>query len=650
MTIHYNLHRFGQDQFAVGHLINGDLPTDDEKRWEILDAPRYHIKKLLDEHLRAQAALRSCRDTGQPFVLFLRSFSSEHSGTRTEGFVGSQFSLHSVEFQQRIKLRLEDDKIPLVKLHGGSDGFFSDFGEEAKVLSTHAQNWEMVARELIQAASAIVFLVSHTTAGVVEEFNLIRESNQLERCLVVLLQSSDTADHASADIEGLRGGLADFPHVFELHQGMIVSPKSESESMDATLTKLLHDARTHAPLQQSLDVEFTYLEPGFTESQDFAETETFIWRQLRLLRVMFEDTYWAALKSHGIAFEHFTFPAPWTVAHQVYGLAIATADFRAIRESLSILSLLYIFRGADFALVIRPLAAQYGELAAQIFRAGEPDTEARYASGPDPLELPSKIAVAIQLFRLADKAGRDQDPESAIYLYQAAVICALRATDCDDPERRWIVANMCQAWATFQGASVQVEWAVTNYRFAVTLYRELAAADPDRYASDLALSLNNFGGLHFRRRDFSEAKATFVEALEIRRAAPSESKSYLVDLHTSLANLGLLRVEMGELESARTIYNEALAVCEKRLISDPTALADLTRLQGWMSVCLARIPGAADEAVEYAQRAADTLAKMSDVSPESVAGLREILDQALRARAESQEQSTGAQASRPKST
>ena len=76
MTIHYNLYRFGQDQFAVGHLINGDLPDNDEERWAILDAPRYHIKKLLNEHLRAQAALRSCRETGKPFFLFLRSFSA----------------------------------------------------------------------------------------------------------------------------------------------------------------------------------------------------------------------------------------------------------------------------------------------------------------------------------------------------------------------------------------------------------------------------------------------------------------------------------------------------------------------------------------------------------------------------------------------
>ena len=628
MTIRYNLHRFGNDEFAVGHLINGDLPTDDEERWRIVDAPRYHIQKLLDEHLRAQAALRDCRDSGRPFVLFLRSFSSEHKGTRIQGFVAGSFSMHSVAFQQWLKLFLEDEGIPILKLHGGSDGLLSDMGNEAKVLSTHSSNWKAVASELVQAASVIVFLVSHMTAGVVEEFNLIREFDQMHRCLLVLLDPSDTFVPESDDTKSIRARLADFPNVFELdphrHATLYL------ENLRPTLTGLLHGARTQAPLERAIHADFTYLEPGFTDSEDFATTETYIWRQLRLLRVMFEDTYWAALKSHGIAFQHFTFPGAWKVAHQVYGLAIATADFQAIREALSYLSLLYVFRGADFALVMNPLAAQYGELEAQIVRAGEPETEARYASGPDPLKLSAKIGVAIELFQHAEKFGRTQDAETAIYLYQAAVICALRAKDSDDRKRHWIIANMCRDWAMFQ-ASADLEWAVTNCAFAVTLFRDLAAADSDRCAPDLALCLNNLGSLHFRQRDFSAAAAAFVEALEIRRALPSESENYLLNLYTSLANLGLLRVEVGELDSARALYSEALAACERRMSSEPAAIVDLTRLQGWMSLCLARVPDARSEGFVYAQRAADNLATVSQISPESAAALRELVDEALRA-------------------
>lgn len=394
---------------------------------------------------------------------------------------------------------------------------------------------------------------------------------------------------------------------------------------------LLQESRSKARLEQALNAEFTYLEPGFTDSEDFATTETYIWRQIRLLRVMFDDTYWAALKSHGIPFQHFTFPGAWKVAHQIYGLAIATADFRAIREALSYLYLLYIARGADFALVIPHLAAQYGELAANIFPAGEPDTEARYASGPDPFKLPAKIGLAIELFQLAETAGRRQDSETAIYLYQAAVICALRSTDRDDRERRWIIANMCRDWAKFQGGTPQLVWAVTNCAFAVRLFRDLGEADPDQYIRDLALCLNNLGSLHFRQRDFSAAEAAFVEGLEIRRTIASESGDYLVDLYTSLANLGLLRAELGELDAARALYSEALAVCEKRLSFDPTAIVDLTRVLGWMSLCLAKVPDTAHEGLVYAQRAAGNLATVSQVSPDSEAGLRELVDTALRA-------------------
>lgn len=635
MTIHYNLYRFGPDEFAVAHLINGDFPEDDEERWKIVDAPRYRIQRLLDEHLRAQTVLRDYQQSGKPFVLFLRSFSSEHKPerlTHEKGqVVGTQFSLHPVVFQQWLKLQVS---VPIVKLHGGSDPLLSDRGDQetlassASVLSTHSANWKAVAEELIQAAPAIIFLVSHLTAGVVEEFDLIRKSGRMDRCLVVVLDAS-TLVGGPGDVMQIRTRLADFPSVFELR-----TPDSYPTELGAALTGLLQDPKSEASLNQALNAEFTYLEPGFTESEDFAWTERRIWRQLRLLRVMFDETYWAALRSHGIAFEHFTFAGAWEVAHKIYGLAIATMDFRAIREALSYLGLLYIFRGADYALVFPHLAAQYSELAAKIFPTREPDTEAQYASGPDPLKVPAKIDTAIKLVELAETAGSRQDSETAIYLYQAAVICALRSTDGDDRERRWIIANMCRDWATFQGTTPELEWAVTNCGFAVKLFRDLAAADPDQYKGGLALCLNNLGSLHFRQRRFPAADAAFVEALDIRRKIPSESEDYMVDLCISLSNLGLLRVEVGELDSGRALYSEALAVCEKRLSSDPKAIVDLTRVQGWMSLCLAQAPDTAHQGLAYAQRAASNLARVSQVSPESEPGLRKLVDAAVRATSE----------------
>ena len=40
----YNLYRFGVDEFAVGQLINGDFPDDDEERWNIIKATEFHIR------------------------------------------------------------------------------------------------------------------------------------------------------------------------------------------------------------------------------------------------------------------------------------------------------------------------------------------------------------------------------------------------------------------------------------------------------------------------------------------------------------------------------------------------------------------------------------------------------------------------------
>jgi tetratricopeptide (TPR) repeat protein len=58
---------------------------------------------------------------------------------------------------------------------------------------------------------------------------------------------------------------------------------------------------------------------------------------------------------------------------------------------------------------------------------------------------------------------------------------------------------------------------------AVTTYRELAAANPDRYRPDLARALNNLGILFSELGRSPEAEAARSEALAIRTSASSES-------------------------------------------------------------------------------------------------------------------------------
>ncbi|MEO6038776.1 MAG: tetratricopeptide repeat protein [Saprospiraceae bacterium] len=627
MPINYNLYRFGVDEFAVGHLINGDFPTEDEARWRIVDAPRYHIERLLNEHLRAQEVLRTCKDSGTPFVLFLRSFSSEQKNIREEKDVFSRVSFHSISFQKWIKDQLAERNIPLVKLHGGSDGFYSGTENEANILSTHAYNWKSVAEELIKAASAIVFLVSHVTAGVAEEFDLIRKFTQEDRSLVVWLDPSETPDPASSDSLQIEKTLADFPHVFQLNnKGEIVSPNQ----FISLLQLRLKDAATTQPIEHSPTAVFTYLEPDFIASEEYHTTERIIWKGLRLLRVVFEDTYWAALKAHGISFQHFKFPQYWIIAHQMYGLAIAAADFKAIREALRYLSILYIFRGADFALLIDPLAAKYDQLARQIFLPSEPDLEEKYTPEKDVLKFPAKLDVAIKIFEYAQEADKERDLETAMHLYQAAVIIALKSDDTDANYRNWVIANMCRDWAGFQTGANQPLWAVTNSAFAVKLFRDLVATDSAQYLQYLAPSLNDLGTRQFNLQYYTAAELAFEEALAIRRTLPTDLENYSVDVYNSLANLALLKVELGKTSIARALYNEALAVCEKEVSSNPRRMGDLIRLQCWMCICVSKIPDAGEETKHFGELTAYNFARFSTMYPDEAANYTEFVKEASR--------------------
>ena len=577
MAFHFDLHRFGIDEFAVGHLINGDLPDDDRTRWKILQAPCYRIGRLLDEHQRAQAALRDCQATGRPFVLYLRSFSAEHCGQRVDGEVLGEFSLRAPALLDRLADHLATTGTPIVKLHGGADGLVSSEGDDAKVLSTDDAHWRPVAAELVQAAAAIVFLVGGLSAGVAEELALIRAARRQDRCLVVRLDPADAPGEAPSAAAAATDGLADFPVLFTLRGDALV-PAGASDAVGGApepwLDSLLAGARTTAPLDNALGATFTYLEPAFTRSEDHAAAERQLWQQLRVLRSTLDPTYWSTLEAHGIPFAHFTSHGPWALAHRLYGLAIATADFAAIREALRGLRLLAMYRGATFAAALGPLSARYAALATRIFPDGPPDTEAQHTPGPDPLTLRRSMDIALKLFEYAEAAAGHEDADNALYFYQTAVISALRATDRPEAERQWIAANMCRDWARFL-AKAQPAWAAANGRLAAELFRDLAHDDPVRYRPDLALSLNNLGALHFAQQDLAAADQAWGEALAIRRALPADDDDACQRLTLLLANVAMLRAAQGQAGTAQALRDEALAAAARASPARAAALRGL---------------------------------------------------------------------------
>lgn len=633
MAIHYNLHRFGVDEFAVGHLINGDLPDDEDGRWNVIDAPRYRIEKLLAEHVLAQNTLRQCRDADRPFLLFLRSFAAENKAERAGQAISSLITPHSKRFQEWLAFRLMDRSVPIIKLFGGSDTLFlaPSFpgAPDTGVLSTHADNWLEVVSELVSAASAIVFLVSHLSEGVALELGQIRSRECQDRCLIVLMDPQKTFSRdVGGDVATLKRTFHDFPNVFELNPSRESSlPSATSEAFRSCLEESLQHARAAAALNQSIDAEFSYLEPDYFLSDDYADTERFLWKELRRLRAVFHNTYWAALKARNISYRELRFDTEWLPAHRAYGLAIATADFGAIQAALFPLELLYTVRGSLYAFNIQALRHQYKELADKCMPSGTRDTESQYTDQKDPLMLPASQDAALRVFEYAETAAQHKNLDIANYLYQVAVNIALECDDRHETNNKWMLSRMTHDWAQFQARTNLAKWAVINYRFSLSLGRELGESDPERFLPEAALCLNNLGTLHYRLGNLDACEAAFQEAVDIRRRRPLDSEKYHENLGHSLMNLGMVTAARGARETARDCYKESIRVTAERLPKEPSAIVDLAHRQILLAHCLATMPGAEQDTQDAVDTAKETLLKVAVVNPEAARQFEAALSQ-----------------------
>lgn len=606
MTQVYNLYRFGIDEFAVGHLINGDFPTDDEARWRVLKAPEYHIRRLLNEHRRAQLAIADAVRTRRPFVLYLRSFSSEFAGMREGQAVAGLVDLNSMKFQSWIRRFLDARAAPLIRLHGGSDGFHAG-DEDVCVLSTHSENWEAVAEELIEHAGAIVFLLSDLNPGVRLELERIRAQNRCEHCVVAIPNDDDAPRDPpaqSARSEEIRAHVADFEHVFVLpHESR---EGDEIEGVKTALQCILDAAPPPAACPETQAAGFTYLERDFTESEAYERTQAQIWTMMRELRVFVDDAYWRAIQDYGVSIAHLNFDNAWKAAHQIYGLAIAVADFHAIAEALQHLFKLSLRRNADLALLIPTLKAQYHELANDICEGPPADTEQSHGSGAELMSLPTDVNTAIRLYELACKKS---NPGLASLLYFAALIYALKAEH-GEQDPRWIAANIAQDWATWQFAKQFEHWGIANLELAVAIFRRLADEDPGEYKTALGRGLNNLGKHFLDLGDAAKAESALREALSIRRELGAATKEDTVNLYNGLGNLAWLLATTQREDQALELYDEALAVCRLFVCAHPEAASDSVRLQAWRAQALAALP----DRLPDAARAADAAERELDAA------------------------------------
>jgi len=93
-----------------------------------------------------------------------------------------------------------------------------------------------------------------------------------------------------------------------------------------------------------------------------------------------------------------------------------------------------------------------------------------------------------------------------------------------------------------------LESAVTSYRLALAIYRELDL--PDR----IALTLRHIGDILVELKRFEPAGRSFDEALAIYRANP---KTAPLELANAVRGFAVLKTELGETDSARALWKEA---------------------------------------------------------------------------------------------
>jgi nucleoside phosphorylase/tetratricopeptide (TPR) repeat protein len=107
----------------------------------------------------------------------------------------------------------------------------------------------------------------------------------------------------------------------------------------------------------------------------------------------------------------------------------------------------------------------------------------------------------------------------------------------------------------------QREAALASTTEAVDIYRKLAAARPDAFRPNLAMSLNNLGNRQSELGHHAPALASMTEAVKINRAlAIAAPDAFMPDLAVSLSNLGNIQSDLGDRASALETATEAVDI------------------------------------------------------------------------------------------
>ncbi|MEM8898185.1 MAG: DUF3856 domain-containing protein [Bacteroidota bacterium] len=113
--------------------------------------------------------------------------------------------------------------------------------------------------------------------------------------------------------------------------------------------------------------------------------------------------------------------------------------------------------------------------------------------------------------------------------------------------------------------------AIDSFQEALRIYRKLTKENPQKYESDVALTLNNLGNVYTNLNRYTgEAIASFQEALRIyRKLAKENPQKYESDVASTLNNQGLAYVDLNRYTEAVDSYQEALGIRRKLAKENP---------------------------------------------------------------------------------
>ncbi|HEX4007287.1 MAG TPA: tetratricopeptide repeat protein [Acidobacteriaceae bacterium] len=114
--------------------------------------------------------------------------------------------------------------------------------------------------------------------------------------------------------------------------------------------------------------------------------------------------------------------------------------------------------------------------------------------------------------------------------------------------------------------------AQTAYTEALTLYRKLARINPAVYHPHAAMTINNLGMLYVDTQRHNHAQTAYTEALGLyRKLAAANPAAHEPSVAMTLNNLGLLYADTQRHNDAQTAYTEALGLYRKLAAANPAA-------------------------------------------------------------------------------